>query len=92
MYDRLLDLLSENQFRRGSGRRRGVEAVRASKTMKRDRAIFRKLPSQRTPEEQESRKRAVKLRKYLNQGTTDSTNRPTPDIPRSVADTREGQR
>jgi hypothetical protein len=92
MYDRLLNLLSENQFKRGTGRRRAIQAVRASKTMKRDRAIFKKRPSERTPEEQASRKRAVKLRRYLNQGTTDSTIRPTPDVPRSVADKREGQR
>ena len=96
MYDRILDLLIENQFasRPGgdkSGRRKGVQAVRASKTMKRDRAIFKIEPSKRTPEQQASRKRAVKLRRYLNQGTTDSTNRPTPNIPRSVADKREGQ-
>jgi len=97
MYDRLLDLLSENQFSSrpggdGSGRRKGIESVRASSTMRGDKAIFKKRPSERTPKEQASRRRAVKLRKYLNQGTTDSTNRPTPDIPRSVADKREGQR
>ena len=96
MYDRLLDLLIENQFasRSGgdkSGRRKGIQAVRASKTMKRDRAIFKIPPSKRTPEQQASRKRAVKLRRYLNKGTTDSTNIPTPNIPRSVADRREGQ-
>ena len=95
MYKRIAKLL-ENQFGSrpggdGSGRRKGVEAVRASKTMKRDRAIFRIPPSKRTPEQQASRNRAVKLRRYTNQGTTDPTNIPTPKIPRSVADKREGQ-
>ena len=96
MYDRLRDLIVEGQFGSrpggdGSGRRKGIQSARASRTLKRDRAIFKIPPSKRTPEQQASRKRAVKLRRYLNQGTTDSTNIPTPNIPRSVSDKREGQ-